>query len=118
MYHNKDKYITVVTTLIWLEIIICLAFNMIESFVTKITNNYMINILAIIFIINSFMEFYGIHKKSYWFILFSCIFKLSAIGKKRALKKYDQFAPVMYNFMKIYNTKNFKCNLNKMSSQM
>ena len=105
MYHNKDKYITVVTTLIWLEIIICLAFNMIESFVTKITNNYMINILAIIFIINSFMEFYGIHKKSYWVILFSCIFKLLAIGKKRALKKYDQFAPVMYNFMKIYNTK-------------
>jgi serine/threonine protein kinase len=53
---------------------------MVESFVTKITNDgYMINILAIIIIINSFIEFYGIHKKCHWVILFSCMCKLSAI---------------------------------------
>merc|ERR1712223_2322845 len=33
----------------------------------------------IILIINSFIELYGIHKKRYWIILFTCIFKLSAV---------------------------------------
>merc|ERR1719150_2343347 len=78
MYH-KNYYINVVTTLTIIEIIICLAFNMVESFVTKITNSYMVNILAIIIIINSFIEFYGIHKKRHWIIFFSCICKLSAM---------------------------------------
>jgi len=80
MYHkNKNYYITVVTIFTIIEIIICLAFNMVESFVTKITNSYMVNILAIIIIINSFIEFYGIHKKRHWIIFFSCICKMSAM---------------------------------------
>merc|ERR1712223_1052659 len=33
----------------------------------------------IILIINSFIELYGIHKKRYWIILFTCIFKFSAV---------------------------------------
>merc|ERR1719150_1012145 len=78
MYH-KNYYTTVVTILTIIEIILCLAFNMVESFVTKITNSYMVNILAIIIIINSFIEFYGIHKKRHWIIFFSCICKLSAM---------------------------------------
>ena len=86
MFHNKDKYITVLTTLSIIEILICLAFNMYESFVNKITNDFMVNILMIILIINSFIELYGIHKKRYWIILFTCSFKFSAmafiIGKK------------------------------------
>ena len=86
MFHNKDKYNTVLTTLSIIEILICLAFNMYESFVTKITNDFMVNILMIILIINSFIELYGIHKKRYWIILFTCSFKFSAmvsiIGKK------------------------------------
>merc|ERR1712223_1333908 len=79
MFHNKDKYITVLATLSIIEILICLAFNMYESFVTKITNDFMVNILMIILIINSFIELYGIHKKRYWIILFTCIFKFSAV---------------------------------------
>merc|ERR1719266_3010251 len=79
MFHNKDKYITVLTTLSIIEILICLAFNMYESFVTKITNDFMVNILMIILIINSFIELYGIHKKRYWIILFACSFKFSAM---------------------------------------
>merc|ERR1719266_552190 len=79
MFHNKDKYITVLTTLSIIEILICLAFNMYESFVTKITNDFMVNILMIILIINSFIELYGIHKKRYWIIPFSCICKFSAM---------------------------------------
>ena len=86
MFHNKDTYITVLTTLSIIEILICLAFNMYESFVTKITNDFMVNILMIVLIINSFIELYGIHKKRYWIIPFSCICKFSAmvyiIGKK------------------------------------
>merc|ERR1719492_94925 len=33
----------------------------------------------IILIINSFIELYGIHKKRYWIILFTCSFKFSAM---------------------------------------
>merc|ERR1712223_2296372 len=33
----------------------------------------------IVLIIKSFIELYGIHKKRYWIILFSCIFKFSAM---------------------------------------
>merc|ERR1712038_301942 len=33
----------------------------------------------IILIINSFIELYGIHKKRYWIIPFSCICKFSAM---------------------------------------
>merc|ERR1719266_3160993 len=79
MFHNKDKYITVLTTLSIIEILICLAFNTYESFVTKITNDFMVNILMIILIINSFIELYGIHKKRHWIIPFSCICKFSAM---------------------------------------
>merc|ERR1719367_2401883 len=79
MFHNKDKYITVLTTLSIIEILICLAFNMYESFVTKITNDFMVNILMIVLIIKSFIELYGIHKKRNWIILFACIFKFSAM---------------------------------------
>jgi len=79
MFHNKDKCITVLTTLSIIEILICLAFNMYESFVTKITNDFMVNILMIVLIINSFIELYGIHKKRYWIIPFSCICKFSAM---------------------------------------
>merc|ERR1712223_1342816 len=79
MFHNKDKYITVLATLSIIEILICLAFNMYESFVTKITNDFMVNILMIILIINSFIELYGIHKKRHWIILFACICKFSAM---------------------------------------
>merc|ERR1719367_1223403 len=64
MFHNKDKYMTVLTTLTIIEIVICLAFNMYESFVTKITNDFMVNILMIVLIIKSFIELYGIHKKT------------------------------------------------------
>merc|ERR1711988_1024205 len=69
----------VLTTLSIIEILICLAFNMYESFVNKITNDFMVNILMIILIINSFIELYGIHKKRYWIIPFSCIRKFSAM---------------------------------------
>merc|ERR1719367_2306101 len=79
MFHNKDKYVTVLTTLTIIEILICLAFNMYESFVTKITNDFMVNILMIVLIINSFIELYGIHKKRHWIIPFSCICKFSAM---------------------------------------
>merc|ERR1719433_2248173 len=79
MFHNKDKYITVLTTLSIIEILICLAFNTYESFVNKITNDFMVNILMIILIINSFIELYGIHKKRYWIILFIFSFKFSAM---------------------------------------
>merc|ERR1719367_1019707 len=79
MFHNKDKYMTVLTTLTIIEILICLAFNMYESFVTKITNDFMVNILMIVLIINSFIELYGIHKKRHWIIPFSCICKFSAM---------------------------------------
>merc|ERR1719367_2132269 len=75
MFHNKDKYITVSLYLSIIEILICLAFNMYESFVTKITNDFMINILMII----SIIELYGIHKKRNWIILFACICKFSAM---------------------------------------
>merc|ERR1712223_1177596 len=33
----------------------------------------------IVLIIKSFIELYGIHKKRYWIILFTCIFKFSAM---------------------------------------